>query len=142
MASSPSRPGGGLSRAALNKPAASRPAVPLDADAPLRALPRRAPPPAPPSALGEFLQITGGVLLALAGLAALLAVLHLVRDSISIGQHLAESKARRGTLVCQDGRMVRGDGSLRDIVMERAFFVCTDWRTLQGIELEEASKKR
>lgn len=147
MATSPPR-SGGINRAALNaKPGGSAArarssAAPVDEDAPLRALPRRAPPPPPSSALGDVLQITGGVLLTLAGLAALLTVLHLIRDSISVGQHLAESKAQRGTLICQDGRMVRGDGSLRDIVLEKAYFMCTDWRTLQGIEIEEANKQR
>ena len=142
MATSPSR-SSGISRSALKSAAAARPPAPRPEDeAPLRAPLRPAPPQARPSAMGEFLQIVGGVALALGGIAALLTVLHLIRDSISVGQHLAEAKAQRGTLVCQDGRMMRGDGSLRDIVLEKAYFICTDWRTLQSIEIEESNKQR
>lgn len=140
MANSQSRSGGGLNRAAL-KPGSSRPQAPREAPAaPVRAaatLPGRVAPPAP-SMLGETLQIIGGVAITLAGIALLLGVLHLIRDSVAVGKHLADAKGQRSSLICQDGRMARGDGSLRDIILEDAYFVCTDWRTLQSIELEES----
>jgi len=90
-----------------------------------------------PSALREGLQIVGGVLAVLAGLALLMTVIFLISDSTAVGKHLAASKAQRGTLICQGGRMVHGDGTLRDRLMEDAYFVCTDWRTLQSVEQSE-----
>ncbi|MCX2861464.1 hypothetical protein OOZ63_06385 [Paucibacter sp. PLA-PC-4] len=95
---------------------------------------------APTSAFGEFLQIVGAAALLLGGLALLLMGVQMMSDSVTVGKHLAEAKAQRGVLVCQDGRMVRGDGSLRDMILADAYFSCTDWRTLQSIELEEKSK--
>jgi hypothetical protein len=72
-----------------------------------------------------------------AGLALLLLLAYLTRDSIAIGKHLAAARNERTTLVCQNGRMTHGDGSLYDRVFEKSYFVCTDWRTLQAIELNE-----
>lgn len=111
---------------------------------PSRAAPVAAPAPAvrvhqapPISAFAEFLQVFGALSLLLLVLVVLLMGLQTIRDSVSVGNHLAEAKAQRGVLVCQDGRMVRGDGSLRDLILADAYFSCTDWRTLQSIELEE-----
>lgn len=133
-----SRPSG-INRASLKS--ASPHAAPKAAavvPTPAPAVMVRAAPPA--SAFGEFLQIVGAVALLLGGLALLLLGVQLMSDSISVGKHLAEAKARRGVLVCQDGRMVHGDGSLRDLILADAYFSCTDWRTLQSIEIEESSK--
>lgn len=125
----------GISRAAL-KSGSPRPSARREEPAPRAALPVVV--VQPPSALGEFLQIVGGVAIVVGGLAVLLTALHLIRDSMSVGKHLAEARNQRSTLVCKDGRMVRGDGSLRDILLEDAYFVCTDWRTLQSVEIEES----
>ncbi|MET0518569.1 MAG: hypothetical protein ABW005_07020, partial [Burkholderiaceae bacterium] len=71
-----------------------------------------------------------------------LAMGYVVSDSTAVGRNLAESKAQRGSLICQDGHMVHGDGSIRDRIVEDSYFVCTDWRTLQSLEQEEALHKR
>jgi hypothetical protein len=131
-----SRPG--INRASMRNSTAQRsPAAPAPkfVSTPSAVVVPVAPPASP---FGEFLQIVGGVALALLGLAVLLTVLSLMRDSMAVGKHLAEAKSQRSTLVCQDGRMVRGDGSLRDLVLADAYFVCTDWRTLQSLEIEES----
>jgi hypothetical protein len=125
------RPRSGINRSNL-KSAPPR-AAPAPAPAPA-VLVRQAP---PTSAFGEFLQIFGAISLLLLGLVVLLMGLQAISDSVSVSKHVAEAKARRGVLVCQDGRMVRGDGSLRDMILADAYFSCTDWRTLQSIELEE-----
>jgi hypothetical protein len=123
------RPRSGINRSNLKS------APPRAAPAPAPAvLVRQAP---PTSAFGEFLQIFGAISLLLLGLVVLLMGLQAISDSVSVSKHVAEAKARRGVLVCQDGRMVRGDGSLRDLITADAYFSCTDWRTLQSIELEE-----
>jgi hypothetical protein len=134
-------------RASAMPPANNRPRSGLNRSnlksAPPRAEPDPAPAPvvlvrqAPSSAFGEFLQIFGAISLLLLGLGVLLMGLQAISDNVSVSKHLAEAKARRGVLVCQDGRMVHGDGSLRDLIMADAYFSCTDWRTLQSIELEE-----
>lgn len=144
MNQAPPRSGGGINRAALKSGAPRRPERAREpARAP--AAPERVAPVVvvqPSSALGEFLKVFGGVSLGALVIVGLLTALYLIRDSISVGKHLAEAKAARGALVCQDGRMVRGDGSLRDLIMESGHFVCTDWRTLQSVEQEEAERRR
>lgn len=114
--------------------------APAQTAPPPRALPAPAVPYAAPSALGEGLQIVGGIGAMLVGLALLLLVIYKTSDSMAVGKHLAEAKAQRSTLICQDGRMVHGDGSLRDRLVEDAFFVCTDWRTLQSVEQETPAR--
>lgn len=103
-------------------------------------LPAPAAPVAAPSALGEGLQILGGIGAMLVGLLLLLLVIYQTSDSMAVGKHLAEAKAQRSALICQDGRMVHGDGSLRDRLVEDAFFVCTDWRTLQSVEQDQPGR--
>lgn len=152
MNQAPPRSGGGINRAALKSGAQRRPEPGRESARPSARDPARAPAaPAraapvvvvrPSSAMGEFLQVFGGVSLGAVVIVGLLMSLHLIRDSVSVGKHLAEAKSQRGTLVCQDGRIVRGDGSLRDIILESGYFVCTDWRTLQSVEQEEADKRR
>jgi hypothetical protein len=139
MSNANNRPRQGLNRANMRNGAAPRSPAPASTKFVSTPSVVVAPPPAAPaSPFGEFLQIVGGVALMLLALALLLSLLNLIRDSIAVGKHLAEAKTQRSTLVCQDGRMVRGDGSLRDLVMADAYFVCTDWRTLQSIEIEES----
>jgi hypothetical protein len=142
MNQAPPRSGGGINRAALKsgpprraEPAREATRAPVARVAPVVVV-------RPSSAMGEFLQVFGGVSLGAVVIVGLLMSLHLIRDSVSVGKHLAEAKSQRGTLVCQDGRIVRGDGSLRDIILESGYFVCTDWRTLQSVEQEEADKRR
>lgn len=101
---------------------------------PPRPLPAPPPPPPKASALSDGLQIVGAVGALLVGLVLLLLVIYKTSDSMAVGKHLAEAKAQRSTLICQDGRMVHGDGSLRDRLVADAYFVCTDWRTLQSVE--------
>lgn len=72
----------------------------------------------------------------LAGLLALLSMVYVTRDSMAVGSHLAKAKAERSTLVCQNGRMTHGDDSLHDMIFADSYFVCTDWRTLQAIEMD------
>ena len=137
MPASNNSPRSGINRANLRSaPPRAAPKPVAEAVAPV-VLPR---PAAPTSAFGEFLQIVGAAALLLGGLALLLMGVQMMSDSVTVGKHLAEAKAQRGVLVCQDGRMVRGDGSLRDLILADAYFSCTDWRTLQSIELEEKSK--
>lgn len=97
-------------------------------------------PAAPPSLVGEFaralLQVSGVA----AGLLLLLWGVSLMRDNLAAASHLADAKAQRSTLICQAGHMARGDGSLHDRVFEKAYFVCTDWRTLQAVD--EAAPQR
>lgn len=131
------RPRAGVNRASLKSGAPRRPRVDDDVHMPSQRVAVLRPAPAP-SLLKDSLQVIGGVAATLAAIAALLGILHLIRDSVAVGKHLAEAKSQRSILVCQDGRIVRGDGSLRDIIMEDGYFVCTDWRTLQRIELEES----
>jgi len=115
------------------------------AAAPAIAMPepvRPAPPPAPhpqvsSSGLQELLKTLLQFIGVLAGVLGLLTTAFLMRDSMAVGSYLAQAKAARSTLVCQDGRMTHGDGSLHDMIFADSYFVCTDWRTLQAIELEE-----
>ncbi|MDC6165977.1 hypothetical protein [Paucibacter sp. XJ19-41] len=137
MPASNNSPRSGINRANLRSaPPRAAPKPVAEIVAPV-APPR---PAAPTSAFGEFLQIVGAAALLLGGLALLLMGIQAMSDSVTVGKHLAEAKAQRGVLVCQDGRMVRGDGSLRDLILADAYFSCTDWRTLQSIEIEEKSK--
>jgi len=95
---------------------------------------------APPSALRDVSDIMVGVALMLGVLFALLMLALYTRDSMAVGKALQEQGQARGTLVCKDGKIARGDGSLPDRIVEDGVFVCTDWRTLQAIEQEEAER--
>ncbi len=95
---------------------------------------------APPSPLRDASEIMVGVVLMLGVLAALLVLALYTRDSMAIGKALQEQGQARGTMVCKDGRIARGDGSIPDRITEDGVFVCTDWRTLQAIEQEEAER--
>jgi hypothetical protein len=94
----------------------------------------------PPSALRDASDIMVGVALMLGVLFALLMLTLYTRDSMAVGKALQEQGQARGTLVCKDGKIARGDGSLPDRIVEDGVFVCTDWRTLQAIEQEEAER--
>jgi len=128
----------GLNRSSLKPPPPRRrqASMPEPDAMPARAVALRLAPP--PSPMRDALQVIGGVAVMLLIIVALLGTLHLIRDSMAVGKYLAEAKSQRSSLICQDGRMVRGDGSLRDILTADAYFVCTNWRTLQSIELEES----
>ncbi len=110
-----------------------------DAGASFAAAPR-AQTAAPPSALRDVSDIMVGVALMLGVLFALLMLALYTRDSMAVGKALQEQGQARGTLVCKDGKIARGDGSLPDRIVEDGVFVCTDWRTLQAIEQEEAER--
>lgn len=99
-------------------------------------------PPAPPSVLRDVSDIVVGVALMLGVLFALLMLTLYTRDSMVIGKALQDQGQgqSRGTLICKDGKVARGDGSLPDRIVEDGVFVCTDWRTLQAIEQEEADR--
>lgn len=62
------------------------------------------------------------------------------RDSVALGQALTEQSKERTSMVCKDGRIARGDGSLPDRVFEDGVFICTDWRTQQALELEQSQR--
>jgi len=94
----------------------------------------------PPSPLRDVSEIMVGVVLMLGVLAALLVLALYTRDSMAVGKALQEQGQARGTMVCKDGRIARGDGSIPDRITEDGVFVCTDWRTLQAIEQEEAER--
>nr|WP_316642572.1 hypothetical protein [uncultured Roseateles sp.] len=127
-ASKPSR--GGLSRGSLRSspPQAARAALPPEPAPKPVALPASA------SALSEMFTTTLQVLGTLCILSLALAAAFAMRDSMAVGSHLSQAKAQRTDLICQDGRMVRGDGGLLDWMFEDAYFLCTDWRTLQAAD--------
>jgi hypothetical protein len=97
-------------------------------------------PPSPPSALRDVSDIVVGVALMLGVLFALLMLTLYTRDSMVVGKALQEQGQARGTMICKDGKVARGDGSLPDRIVEDGVFVCTDWRTLQAIEQEESER--
>ncbi|WP_423595343.1 hypothetical protein [Roseateles sp. MS654] len=109
-------------------------------DGPSFAAAPRAPGAAPPSPLREASDIMVGVALMLGVLFALLMLGLYARDSMAVGKALQEQSQARSTMVCKDGKIARGDGSLPDRIVEDGVFVCTDWRTLQAIEQEEAER--
>lgn len=127
------RPSPGLNRSSL-KPRSTAPVVTPAPAASLRApLPR-------PSPWRESAEITVAVVLILGLLIVGLSLVHFTRDSMAVGRELAEQGSGRGSMICKDGRIARGDGSLHDLVFADGVFVCTDWRTLQAVEQEEAQK--
>lgn len=137
----PSSPGtSGISRANLRSSNSARPGAPAAAPAP-RPQPVAVIPTAP-SLWRESMEVVVSVCAVLAGLIVMISVGYVASDSAAVGRNLAESKNQRGSLICQDGHMVHGNGSLRDRIIEDSHFVCTDWRTLQSIEQEEAQQKR
>lgn len=148
--------GAGLSRAALSRKNAAPPARgPLPGQqaalrtedgepATLRRAAYRARPGAAEGALRwhDALHIALGVLLGVPLLVALLLALRLMGDGMSAASHLSEAKALRSALICQNGEVVRGDGTLRDLMLADPVFVCTEWRTLQSLEADEAALRR
>lgn len=102
------------------------------------AAPTRPKPVEAPSAAGSPLRAaltaTLQVLGTAGGLILALVVAFLLRDSITVGSHLSHAKTQRTDLICQDGRMVHGDGSLLDWIFADDHFICTDWRTLQAAD--------
>ncbi len=138
------RPSPGLSRAnARSGPSTSRSpsSASRDDGRSFAAAPRaQGAQPAPPSALRDVSDIVVGVALMLGVLFALLMLTLYTRDSMVIGKALQDQGQARGTLICKDGKVARGDGSLPDRIVEDGVFVCTDWRTLQAIEQEEADR--
>jgi hypothetical protein len=94
----------------------------------------------PPSALRDVMDIVIGVVVLLGMLLALACLAHYTRDSMAVGRALTDEANTKSSLVCKDGRIARGDGSLPDLVLEDGVFVCTDWRTQQALELEQSQK--
>lgn len=157
---SPRRSSGGLSRAALSRkdatPGAALPAraqrqgaravlKPEDEEpATLRRAAYRAGPEPTAGGLGrrDALHIIVGVLLGSPLLVGLLLGLRMMGDGLSAASHLSEAKALRSVLICQDGEVVRGDGTLPDLFLADPVFVCTEWRTLQSLEADEAALRR
>ena len=72
----------------------------------------------------------------LAGFAVLLALLlwaalwgaSLMSDSGRIPSELAAAQQETGVMVCSDGTIVRGDGSLVERIFGVGRFRCTNWR--------------
>ncbi|MBO9686910.1 hypothetical protein [Roseateles chitosanitabidus] len=133
------RPSTGVNRSNLQSRGASSAQASREA-ASFAAAPRAAAAAPVPSALRDASEIVVGVVLMLSVLAALLALTLYTRDSMMVGKALSEQGSPTGSLVCKDGRIARGDDSLRDRIVEDGYFVCTDWRTQQAIELEEAQR--
>ncbi len=94
----------------------------------------------PPSAMRDVMDIVGGVVLLMGLLIGLASLALFTRDSMAVGKALSEQSSAQSSMICKDGRMAHGDGSLPDIVFEDGVFVCTDWRTQQALELEAAQK--
>ena len=141
------RPSPGLSRANTRSGSASTSRSPSSASRDdgrsFAAAPRaQAATPALPSALRDVSDIVVGVALMLGVLFALLMLTLYTRDSMVIGKALQDQGQgqARGTLICKDGKVARGNGSLPDRIVEDGVFVCTDWRTLQAIEQEESER--
>ncbi|WP_431265115.1 hypothetical protein ACQ859_06700 [Roseateles chitinivorans] len=139
------RPSPGLSRANTRSGSTSTSRSPSSASRDdgrsFAAAPRaQAAAPTPPSALRDVSDIVVGVALMLGVLFALLMLTLYTRDSMVVGKALQDQGTARGTLICKDGKVARGDGSLPDRIVEDGVFVCTDWRTLQAIEQEEADR--
>lgn len=89
---------------------------------------------AEPSLLRQFAEAFVQMSAVMAGLIALIGGVWLMSDNVAAQTHLAKVRAERTSLVCQDGRMQRGNGSLRDRLFEDAHFVCTDWKTLDAVD--------
>ena len=135
----PSSPGtSGINRTQLRNSGARAQPAPM----PAATVQAAAAIPTAPSLWRESVEVVVSVCAVLTGLIVLIAVGYVASDSAAVGRNLAESRAQRGSLICQDGRMVHGNGSLRDRIVEDAYFVCTEWRTLQSLEQEEAQRKR
>ncbi len=94
----------------------------------------------PPSAMRDIMDIVGGVTLVMGLLIGLATLALFTRDSMAVGKALSDQSSAQSSMICKDGRMAHGDGSLPDIVFEDGVFVCTDWRTLQAIETEEQAR--
>ncbi|WP_058933875.1 hypothetical protein [Roseateles depolymerans] len=94
----------------------------------------------PPSAMRDVMDIVGGVVLLMGLLIGLASLALFTRDSMAVGKALSEQSSAQSSMICKDGRMAHGDGSLPDIVFEDGVFICTDWRTQQALELEAAQK--
>lgn len=133
------RPSTGVTRSNLKSRGASSASTPREATS-FAAAPRAAVATPVPSALRDASEIVVGVVLMLSVLAALLALTLYTRDSMMVGKALTDQGSPTGTMVCKDGRIARGDDSLRDRIVEDGVFVCTDWRTQQAIELEESQR--
>lgn len=62
------------------------------------------------------------------------------RSTLDLQAHLAEEAKSSASMVCKEGKMTYGDGTLPDRVFEDGRFVCTGWRTAPGLELEAAER--
>lgn len=95
---------------------------------------------APASPLKDISDVLLGSSL-LVGVAVGLMLLGLyTRDSMAVGKALSEQGSATSSMVCKEGRIARGDGSLPDRVFEDGIFVCTDWRTQQALEMEASQR--
>lgn len=134
------RPTPGINRAQMRSGSSSSSrAAPRDEEKSFAAAPRAQTAP-PPSALKDVSDIMVGVALMLGVLFALLMLTLYTRDSMAVGKALSDQGQNRSSLICKDGKIARGDGSLPDRIMEDGVFVCTDWRTLQAVEQEESER--
>jgi len=95
---------------------------------------------APPSAMRDVMDIVGGVVLVMGLLIGLACLTLFTRDSMAVGKALSDQSTGQSSMICKDGRMAHGDGSIPDYVFEDGVFICTDWRTQQALELEAAQK--
>ncbi|SEL73469.1 hypothetical protein SAMN05216359_11541 [Roseateles sp. YR242] len=96
--------------------------------------------PQPPSVMRDVMDIAGGVTLLFGLVVGMICLGFFTRDSMAVGKALSEQSTGQSSMVCKDGRMAHGDGSIPDFVFEDGVFICTDWRTQQALELEAAQK--
>lgn len=130
-----SRPSPGINRAAFKARNTSAPAPARPAPAPIVR-----PVAAPASPWRDSAEIILAVVLILGLILGGLLMIHFTRDSMAVGRALADQGKERSSLICKDGRIARGDGSVHDVVFADGVFVCTDWRTLQAVEMEEQQR--
>jgi len=88
----------------------------------------------------DVMDIVGGVVLVMGLLIGLACLTLFTRDSMAVGKALSDQSTGQSSMICKDGRMAHGDGSIPDYVFEDGVFICTDWRTQQALELEAAQK--
>lgn len=86
------------------------------------------------------MDIAGWVAGLVAGIFLLFLLALYARSSMDLQKHLSAESRSSAALVCKDGLMTYGDGSIPDRVFEDGQFRCTDWRTSQGLELEQAQR--
>lgn len=95
--------------------------------------PEPAPSPVRPragdGASGDLLPALGVAAFISIGAVILYPLALLTKDSMAAGNRLQAESASKASMVCKDGKMVRGDGSFIDFLTEPPVFQCNDWAT-------------